>query len=85
VFIVRIITIFHVISLKVSYNNGLLFYIMVLTFLVIPRNGVGVSEIEPDPRDGMHTHSATNKTVTSSSRRQHTNMFRGSHFLVRFE
>jgi hypothetical protein len=38
---------------------------MALAFLEIPRNGVGVSEIEPDPREGKHTHPATNKTVTS--------------------
>jgi len=64
-FILRIITTFHVISFKFSHNYGLLFYSMALVFLGIPRNGVGVSEIEPEPREGMHTHSITNKSVTS--------------------
>jgi len=38
---------------------------MALAFLGIPRNGFGVNEIKPDPRERMHTLSETNKIVTS--------------------
>jgi hypothetical protein len=43
----------------------LLSHIMALAFLGIPRNEVGVSGTQPVPREGMHTHSDTNKKVAS--------------------